>query len=168
MLSEQLLQLSILFRKGIFISCNGTEGFLQAQDFLFEGLDVQLFPFSMSSSIYELGGSRMARRHLPLRLSVQFLSSCQCGFAVWFGTSSFRWLTINCKKADISDRNNNLHRLHSPRTLFFSVNVFRNPKLIDRGLFPPSEWPLPYALPPGFPYCSTGEAEDMAIGFGDG
>lgn len=52
-----------------------------------------------------------------------------------------------------------------PRVLFFSVNVFKNPKLMDSGLFPLSDWPLPYPLPlpPVLgPYWSTGEADDMS------
>jgi hypothetical protein len=48
---------------------------------------------------------------------------------------------------------------------FFSVSVFKKPKLIDRGLFPLSDSPLPSALPPpppGIgPYGSTGGADDM-------
>ncbi len=35
-----------------------------------------------------------------------------------------------------------------PRVAFFSVNVFKNPRLMESGLFPLSDWPLP-TLPPG-------------------
>lgn len=35
----------------------------------------------------------------------------------------------------------------STRVLFFSVKFFRNPRLIESGLFPLSDW-LPYPLPP--------------------
>jgi hypothetical protein len=52
-----------------------------------------------------------------------------------------------------------------PRVDFFSVNVFKNPKLMDKGLFPLSDWPLlPYPLVPDlFPYWSTGEAKEVDI-----
>ena len=35
-----------------------------------------------------------------------------------------------------------------PRVVFFSVKVLRNPRLMERGLFAVSDWPLPYPLPP--------------------
>ena len=52
-----------------------------------------------------------------------------------------------------------------PRVAFFSVRFFKNPKLIVKGLFPLSDWPLPsYPLPPDLlPYGSTGDARDMAL-----
>lgn len=54
------------------------------------------------------------------------------------------------------------------RVFFFSVNVFRKPKLIDNGLFPLSDCPLPYPLPADlFAYWSMGDAEDMALKLGE-
>jgi hypothetical protein len=53
-------------------------------------------------------------------------------------------------------------RADLPRVLFFSVRVLRNPRLMERGLFALSDWPLPYPLPPDLlPYWSIGEAEDI-------
>jgi hypothetical protein len=46
-----------------------------------------------------------------------------------------------------------------PSTLvfFFSVKFLRNPRLIESGLLPLSDCPLPYPLPPiGLPYWSSG------------
>jgi len=41
--------------------------------------------------------------------------------------------------------------------LFFSVKFFKNPRLMDSGLLPLSDCPLPYPLPPeGLPYWSSG------------
>jgi len=55
------------------------------------------------------------------------------------------------------------HRLHIPRVLFFSVKLFKKPRLIVKGLFALSDWPLPYPLPPDlFAYWSIGEADIAA------
>jgi hypothetical protein len=47
MLGEELLQLTVLFGEGVFVSCDTAEVLLQSQDFLFKSFDVQLLSFSM-------------------------------------------------------------------------------------------------------------------------
>jgi hypothetical protein len=93
------------------------------------------------------GQGASARLGLPLSLSIQFLSPCQCRLAVWLRTSSLRGLAINCTRMSVRCiivRN----KIDLPRVVFFSVKVLRNPRLMESGLFALSDWPLPYPLPP--------------------
>ena len=74
LLGEHLSQLAVLLGEAVLVLGNGAVDFLEAQDFVFQGLDVEFFALAVGA----------------LGLAIEFLASGECRAAVGFGAAAFR------------------------------------------------------------------------------
>lgn len=94
MLSKQSFEPLIFLLNPIAFSRGLGVELFQAEDFLLEGLDVLLFPFTVGADSVSGMIIPSVAVYSPLRLSIKFLSSRHGGLAIRLRSSSFGRLAI--------------------------------------------------------------------------